>query len=113
MFEEFRGKRILITGASRGIGAAVARRLGACGAHVGVHYYSSESPAREVAEAIRDAGGQAFLVQGDVSQSAKAAEVVGEAAAAMGGLDVLINNAGDMLGRVNLDAMDDDQYDKV
>lgn len=113
MFEEFQGKRVLITGASRGIGAAVARKLGSCGAHVAVHYHASEAPAREVAEAIRNAGGQAFLVQGDVSESAKAAQIVDEAAAALGGLDVLINNAGDMLGRVNLEAIDDEQYDKV
>lgn len=113
MFEEFQGKRVLITGASRGIGAAVARKLGACGARVGVHYFSSEEAARQVAGDIRDAGGEAVLIQGDVSESAKAAEVVGEAVERLGGLDVLINNAGDMLGRVALEDMDDAQYDKV
>ena len=67
MFDEFQGKRILVTGASTGIGAAVAKRFGALGAHVAVHYNTSEAPAREVVEAIERAGGQAFTLQQDVS----------------------------------------------
>ncbi len=113
MFDEHRGKRVLITGASRGIGAAVAKSLGACGARVGVHYHASDTAARKVAESIRADGGEAVLIQGDVSQSAQAAGVVEEAIEQLGGLDVLINNAGDMLGRVGLEAMDDAHYDRV
>lgn len=56
MFDEWKGKRVLITGASRGIGAAVAKQLGALGAHVAVHYHSSKAPAEAVAQAVRDAG---------------------------------------------------------
>lgn len=113
MFDELKGKRVLITGASRGIGAAVAMRLGEYGARVGVHYHRSEQGAQQVVEAIRDAGGEAVLIKGDVSQSAQAAEVVDRAAEAFGGLDALVNNAGDMLGRINLEAVDDAQYDRV
>ena len=66
MLDEWNGKRVLITGASRGIGAAVAKQLGALGAHVAVHYHNSEAPAEAVAKAIRDAGGEAFTVKADV-----------------------------------------------
>lgn len=113
MFDELKGKRVLITGASRGIGAAVALRLGANGARVGVHYHASEQAAQQVAAAIHDAGGEAFLIKGDVSRSNEAAAVVDQAAEKMGGLDLLINNAGDLLGRTALDEIDDAQYDRV
>ncbi|MEQ6917990.1 SDR family NAD(P)-dependent oxidoreductase [Halomonas aquatica] len=113
MLEEWKGKRVLVTGASRGIGAAVATQLGALGAHVAVHYHSSAKGAEAVAEAIRKTHGEAFTVKGDISRSAEAARLVDEAAERLGGLDLLVNNAGDMLGRVSLDEMDDIQYDRV
>lgn len=113
MLEEWKGKRVLVTGASRGIGAAVARQLGALGAHVAVHYHASAEGADAVAEAIRETNGKAFTVKGDISRSAEATRLVDEAAEQLGGLDLLVNNAGDMLGRVTLDEMDDTQYDRV
>ncbi|QJQ96741.1 MULTISPECIES: SDR family NAD(P)-dependent oxidoreductase [Halomonadaceae] len=113
MFEELKGKRVLITGASRGIGAAVARRLGALGCHVAVHYHASEMAASQVVEEIRSAGSEAFVLKGDVSRSQQAVAVVDGAAERLGGLDLLINNAGDMLGRVALGDIDDAHYDRV
>lgn len=113
MLEEWKGKRVLVTGASRGIGSAVARKLGALGAHVAVHYHASAEGAEAVAEAIRETHGDAFTLKGDISRSAEATRLVDEAAEQLGGLDLLINNAGDMLGRVTLYEMDDAQYDRV
>lgn len=113
MFDELKGKRVLVTGASRGIGAAVATRLGGLGCRVAVHYHASEVGAEAVGRAIRDNGGEASLVRGDVSRSAEAMRIVDEAADLLGGLDLLINNAGDMLGRVSLDEMNDEHYDRV
>lgn len=113
MFDEFQGKRILVTGASTGIGAAVAKRFGALGAHVAVHYNTSEAPAREVVEAIERAGGQAFTLQQDVSTAEGAVAVVDRAAERLGGLDILVNNAGDMLGRVPAGDIEASHYARV
>jgi len=87
------GKRALVTGASSGIGRAVANQFAGQGAHVGVAGRDADRVAR-TCEEIRAAGGRAEALLGDLATEAGAAEVVGQAAAALGGLDTLVNNAG-------------------
>lgn len=107
------GKCVLISGASTGIGAAAARAFAAAGCKVGIHYNASRNQAEEVAADVRLAGGDAHLVGGDFTDSARVRAVVDEAAAAMGGLDILINNAGGLVKRVPVADIDDAFFDEV
>jgi 3-oxoacyl-[acyl-carrier protein] reductase len=113
MLEDIRGKRALITGSSTGIGAAVAKELARLGASVAVHGNKNAAAAEAVTREIRAAGGKAVVVLGDVSNSASAAKIVADAVAGLGGLDILINNAGAILDRVTNAAFDDAAYDNV
>jgi 3-oxoacyl-[acyl-carrier protein] reductase len=88
------GKIAIVTGASKGIGAATAKTLAAQGAAVVVNYASSKADAESVVEAITSAGGRAVAVQGDVSKAAQAQAVVDAAIATYGRLDILVNNSG-------------------
>lgn len=113
MLEELKGKRVLVTGSSTGMGAAVARAFAARGARVIVHYNASAEAAEAVVRDIKDAGGEAYALQADVSRSAAAAQLVEDTVAKLGGLDVLINNAGAMIKRSPLQEIDDELYDQV
>jgi len=88
------GQVALVTGGSRGIGAAICRTLAADGAAVAVNYRSSEAEAKAVVADIEAAGGRAVAVGGDVADPVAAAELVERTAAELGDLHVLVNNAG-------------------
>ena len=111
--EDLQARRVLVTGASTGIGAAAARAFGERGAHIILHYNRSADAARNVAEALVKAGGRAGLVQGDLARRGEAKGVVEAAAAQLGGLDVLINNAGSLVKRMPFADIEDDLIDEV
>lgn len=94
MSRRLAGKTALVTGASKGIGAEIARRLAAEGASVVVNYASSKSGAERVVADIAAAGGKAVAVQADVSKEADVLRLFAQTTAAVGRLDVLVNNAG-------------------
>jgi 3-oxoacyl-[acyl-carrier protein] reductase len=107
------GKSVLITGASSGIGAALARAFAAQGAKVGVNYHASEGPAKALADEIGGRGGVALLLKGDVTKPGDCEAMAAKTADAFGGIDGLINNAGLMLGRVDSLKATDEQVDAV
>jgi 3-oxoacyl-[acyl-carrier protein] reductase len=88
------GKVAIVTGASKGIGAEIARRLAADGASVVVNYATSKAGAEKVVADISRAGGQAVAVQADVSKETEVRRMLGEATKAFGRVNVLVNNAG-------------------
>ena len=114
MATDLKGKVVLVTGASTGIGAAAAQAFAAVGAKVAVHYNASREPAQQVVAAIKGAGGQAELVGGDVMVEADIKRIVAETLAAFGGrIDVLVNNAGGMLGRVKIEDYTQEHIQRV
>ena len=110
---ELQGKAVLITGASTGIGAALARAFAAQGARVGLHYNASEDAAKAVAYEIGVAGGEAVLIRADISTGAGARAAVEGALGAFGRLDGLINNAGGMVRRVPYADVSEADYDEI
>lgn len=94
MQQPLKGQAALVTGAASGIGAGVARALGAAGASVAVNYVTNPDRAEAVAAEIRENGGEAFAVQADVSSEAEVREMFAQAIAQLGTIDILVNNAG-------------------
>ncbi|MBO2448590.1 SDR family oxidoreductase [Actinomadura barringtoniae] len=96
IFPRFEGKTVLVTGAGTGFGAEIAVRAAREGARVGVHYNSSKQGAERTAQRVQDAGGEAFVVQADISSWEAIRHLADEAFELAGELDVLVNNVGDV-----------------
>ncbi|MDX1613789.1 MAG: 3-oxoacyl-ACP reductase family protein, partial [Candidatus Promineifilaceae bacterium] len=110
--KDLEGRVAIVTGASRGIGRAIATTLAAAGARVAVNYNSSAAEAEEVVAAIEAAGGLAMAVQADVSDFQAAQSLVKSALDAYGQVDILVNNAGTTRDTLLL-MMKEDDWDVV
>ena len=106
------GSVALVTGASRGIGAVIASRLAKAGAKVGVNYRTSREAAEGVVEEITKAGGEAILVEADVTQEDSAAAAIKQVVDRWQRIDILVNNAGINRDRLLL-RMSSDDWDQV
>jgi 3-oxoacyl-[acyl-carrier protein] reductase len=111
--DDLQDKAVLITGASTGIGAAVSRAFARQGARVAVHWHTNQAAAEAVIQEIRAAGGSALAVQGDLTRAGVPRRVVEQGSRELGGLDVLINNAGSLITRRPFLDADDDWIDSV
>jgi NAD(P)-dependent dehydrogenase (short-subunit alcohol dehydrogenase family) len=103
----------LVTGASTGIGAAVALALAERGSHVAVHYRSNEVDANKVVKQIEELGGRAFTVQADLTEPSAARILIDSVLSRTNHIDVLVNNAGSMIDRHRLLEITDEFWDEV
>jgi 3-oxoacyl-[acyl-carrier protein] reductase len=106
------GKVALVTGASRGIGRAIAERLGRDGASVVVNYSGNAEAAREAVAAVEAAGGRAVAVRADVGRVAEVEALFDETVRHFGRLDILVNNAGIMFNKPLADVTEE-EYDRI
>jgi 3-oxoacyl-[acyl-carrier protein] reductase len=106
---ELKGKVAIVTGASKGIGAGIAKRMAEAGAAVVVNYASSKEGADRVVSEITGKGGKAIAIQGDVSKAADVKRLFAEAKRAFGAPDVLVNNAG-IFAFDPLEAVTEDEF---
>jgi 3-oxoacyl-[acyl-carrier protein] reductase len=109
---DLNGHTALVTGGSRGIGAAIAVALAEAGAAVAVNYRERAGDAEAVAAKIKSMGGRAIAVAADVSQAASVASMVDQATAALGAIDILVNNAGIAIVR-GIDDLSESDFDRT
>jgi 3-oxoacyl-[acyl-carrier protein] reductase len=108
---DLQGKAALVTGSSRGIGAAVARGFGQAGMRVAVHYRGARDEAEQVKADIERAGGEALVLQGDIAEKGMVERLIEQVVAGFGRLDVLVNNAADLIERKPVADTSDELFD--
>jgi len=113
MKNKLTGKNVLITAGAQGIGESITRHFIESGANVAVHYFSSADTANQLTEYAFDKGQKAVAISGDLTKEADANALVEKTIEALGGLDILINNAGSLVARKMLDEMETDFWNKV
>lgn len=110
---EFKNKRVLVTGSTQGIGSWIALAFAERGAHVAVHGLTSADAGQALVDKINAGGGKAVLVLGDLRTLDGPGNVVNDAAAKLGGLDIYISNAGGIVQRSRIEEFPSDLYDEV
>ncbi|MCH6259099.1 SDR family oxidoreductase [Puniceicoccaceae bacterium K14] len=113
MSNKLSGKNVLITAGAQGIGEAITRNFIDSGANVAIHYFSSADTANSLVEYAKNKGVKAVAVSGDLTNEEDALSVVNSSAEELGGLDILINNAGSLVARRLLSEIDSDFWTKV
>jgi len=111
--QNMNGRVAVVTGASTGIGRWAAIALAECGAAVAVNYHKNQAGAEETKRAIESQGGRAIIVQADVSTKQGAQSLVEPTRAQLGPIDVLVNNAGDLIQRCSLLEFSEELWDRV
>jgi len=110
--KNLQSRTAVVTGGSRGIGAAIAKRLALQGANVVITYHNSETKAQSVVKQIEETGGKGLAVMADGADPIAIRRAIGEAARVFGGLDILVNNAG--IGLFNdISAFTDEDFDRI
>lgn len=110
---KLKNKNVLITAGAQGIGEAISQHFIDSGAHVALHYFSSAARAKELMEYAHRKGQKAVVIEGDLTQEKDANRLIEKTVEALGGIDILINNAGSLVARKMLDEMETDFWHKV
>jgi 3-oxoacyl-[acyl-carrier protein] reductase len=111
--KDLKGKAVLVTGGSTGIGAAAARAFARQGARTMIHYNASKAAAAALVAEIAQAGGEAQMIGGDVTDLRQVSRIVGECADRLGRIDILVNNVGSLVKRTPVADYSVDLLDEV
>ncbi|KAL6877692.1 NADP(+)-dependent dehydrogenase [Trichoderma longibrachiatum] len=109
-----KGRNVLVTGGSRGLGAVICRKFAEEGANVAINYFSNADAAQEVADSLQQYSVKTFIVQGDAEKREDNVRIVQETVKNLGGLDIIVANAGwtKMSAFANLHALTDEEWNK-